>query len=72
MTQSDKVKNTAKKAEYKAIQSKILFELFRKIIKVIMPIEYNIFVSKFIKVNDIASSDSTMQMMQKIIQNQEM
>jgi len=40
-------------------------------VKVIMPIEYNIFASKFIKFNDISACESTNKMIQKLIENQE-
>jgi len=36
-----------------------------------MPIEYNVFASKFIRFNDISSCESTNKMIEKLIDNQE-
>ena len=69
---TDKSKALNKKIEYKTKQNKILFELYCNIVKVIMPIEYKVFATKFIKFNEISSSETTNQIIEKIIQNQEM
>jgi len=71
IVKSDKNKNNVKKGEYKAIQNKLLFEFYKRIIKVVMPIEYNVFANKFIKFNDISSCESSNNMIDKLVENQE-
>lgn len=68
----EKNKSYSKKTEYKSIQIKILFEFYKKVMKVILPVEYNVFASKFIKFSDISESENNNQIIQRIIQNQEM
>lgn len=69
---TDKTENLYRKLEYKTMQKKIIHDLFRKILRVIMPIEYNIFANKFIKFNDISMCETTNQIVDKIVENQEM
>jgi len=71
ITKTDKSKTQGKKGEFKAIQNNLLFEFYKRIIKAVMPIEYNIFASKFIKFNDISSCESTNTMIDKLVENQE-
>jgi len=71
IAKADKAKMSIKKAEYKSIQSTLLLEFYKKIMKAVMPVEYNIFASKFIKFHDISSCESIKMMIEKLVENQE-
>jgi len=71
IAKADKAKVNIRKTEYKNIQSSLLLEFYKKIMKAVMPIEYNIFASKFIKFNDISSCESIKKMIEKLAENQE-
>jgi len=71
IAKTDKNKTAPGKEEYRNIQKNALIELYRKILKAIMPIEYNVFASKFIKFNDITTCDNANKIVQKISENQD-
>jgi hypothetical protein len=60
------------KKDYTITQKNLLGDLFKKIIKSIMPIEFKIFSHKYIKLNDIEYGDSLEKIISKIDENIEM
>ena len=69
---TDKIEVLLKKKEYRLNQNNLLFEIYKTMVKTVMPIEYNIFASKFIKFNDISESESFEILIKNIVRNQEM
>ena len=58
--------------EYNNSQQNLLTELFRKILKNIIPIEFKIFSNKCIKINEFEKDDTLEEMINKIKENCEM
>ncbi len=59
-------------SEYTQTQQTLLTELFRRILRSIVPIDFKIFSSKCIKIQEIEKEDSLETMVNKIRDNHEM
>lgn len=60
------------KADYTNMQNSLLTELFMKMVKNIIPIDYKSFTNKFIKLKEFSNNDTFDMLMEKIKDNQEM
>jgi len=73
-----KFKNSKKKpdensiSEYTQLQQNLLSELFRRILRSIVPIKFKIFSNKCIKIKDFDKDDSLETMVNKVKENHEM
>jgi hypothetical protein len=59
-------------SEYTRLQQNLLTELFRRILRSIVPIEFKIFSSKCIKIKELEKDDSLETMVNKVKENHEM
>jgi hypothetical protein len=69
---SQKKKLDTLKKDYSGIQKNLMGDLFKKVLKSIMPIEYKIFSQKYIKLKEIELGDSLEKITSKIDENIEM
>ena len=65
-------KNETTKRHYDNLQKNLLVELFKKLIKNSIPIEYKVFSNKYLKIRKIESNDTLEKIIQKIDENVQM
>jgi len=64
------LKQNALKQEHAKIQNQAIIELFQKMVRSFIPLEFKYFEKKFLKLNDITSFESLDTFLEKIIHNQ--
>jgi hypothetical protein len=60
------------RVDYSTLQKSLLTELYKKILRIVTPLEFKVFSNKFLKLKDHSSNDSLESMINNISDNEEM